>query len=558
MLFYVPLVIVTDTTSSYNEKSRDTLFSLFYKLLTHFGCVLQVDKAGDEWAQKHAAEILWLDYEDCRLDTPSCFTKIYEFVGVDPSHVTGKHKGIYESTFLEMHEQDSTLDYISNRGEIKEVLGGNGWGHMISGEVYTPIQIMMYHTDETFLRTLQTTGTNTVYYGNDPNLAGHGNRFTAARLHLEKLDSEALIVLCADRDCWTHFPMEETFKSVNVYRRNFENIRIEYPNAVVASAEVACCPTALTHISPGDLFSSTGKRTKRACMSGEWSCLWKDNKNVELWRKFMLDLAIKRGRSIIGRKRAFLEGSVLVGKAKDLITFIDRIKISDDEDDRAVLADYMYRFPNEIVLDYEQVLLGEAREVNIQKNQACPSWHKEFNARQLEESHIMDFLSEVDRNRRPLFLFSPRYHGCDHIKKPVPESLPSWGKNGIAIQPALDHINRVVYEDESIVLLPQYGRVPDYRQGPELPYFIDNTGVWTSALIRGRTDQSTFTWRLTPTEENKFSALQMLMKEYETNPYNPRWKALIENLRGGVGFFYWAWCKFNCSFLVTSSFAKER
>jgi hypothetical protein len=166
---------------------------ILFNILVFF----QVDRAGDEWAKEHASEILWLDYEDCRLDTPSCFTKIYEFIAVDPSHVTGKHKGIYESTFLEMHSEDATLDYINNRGEIKEVLGGNGWGHMISGEVYTPIQIMMYHADEMFLRTMQITGTNTVYYGNDPSLTGYGNRFSVAKSYLEQLDPEAVIVLCS-------------------------------------------------------------------------------------------------------------------------------------------------------------------------------------------------------------------------------------------------------------------------------------------------------------------------------------------------------------------------
>lgn len=345
-----------------------------------------------------------------------------------------------------------------------------------------------------------------------------------------------------DRDCWTHFPGEETFHSIFVLRSNFEKIWNDFPGAVVASAEVECCPTALTHSGPGELFSAAGKRIKRACLSGEDGCLWKSNKKAELWKKFMMDLAAKRGKSDAGKKRAFLDGSVLIGKAKDVLNLIDNLNAGNDEDDRAVLADYMYRFPNKLVLDYEQVLLGQAREINVPRNQACPYWHKEFNTPNREESRRMDFLSEVDPGSRPLFLFSPRYHGCDHFKKPVPEGLPSWGKGGILIQPALDHINRVVEEDESIILLPQYGRVPDYRQGPELPYFIDNTGVWTSALIRGRTDESTFTWRLTPTEENKFMALQMLTREYEAHPETHRWKALTDNLRGDVGFFYWAWC----------------
>lgn len=256
----------------------------------------------------------------------------------------------------------------------------------------------------------------------------------------------------------------------------------------------------------------------------------------------MYDLATKSGASEFGTKRAFLDGSILVGKAKDFVKFINTLDVGEDEDDRAVLADFMYRNPKKLILDYDQTIVGQAREMMVNRNKNCPQWHKNQNSQAVYETRRLDYLSEVSLDKRPLFLFSPRYHGCDREQKKLPEPLPTWGKGGIPFQPILDHVQRVIEEDESIVLLPVYGRVPDYRQGPEMPYFVDKNGIWTSDLIRSRTDETTLKWRMTPTERHKLYALRMLLKEAKENPGNPRWRSLTENLNGGVGFFYWAWC----------------
>ena len=258
----------------------------------------------------------------------------------------------------------------------------------------------------------------------------------------------------------------------------------------------------------------------------------------------MSELAATRATTSLGTKRAFIDASVLVGKAKDLLSLIEKIDFRNDEDDRAVLADYMYRFPDKLVVDHEQIVTGQTREIDGERNPACPKWHKDQNVPVLEESRRLDFLSSTTPSTRPLFLFSPRYHGCDHTKKPLPDVYPTWGSKGIVLQPLLDHIERVEKAEESIVLLPMYGRVPDYRQGPELPYFVDNKGIWTSSTIRKNTDESTLNWRLRFAENNKMLALQILYQEARSNPNNPRWKALLQNIKSGVGFFYWAWCKY--------------
>lgn len=504
----------------------------------------QVDRAGDEWAKQHASEILWLYYEDCRADTAGCFEKIYEFIGVDPGHVTGKQKALYQSSFAEMDGIDATLDYVNNRGEIFETLGGNGWGHMIAGETYTPVQFMLYHEDDMFIRTQQMTGVNTILFGNDVNAEGHGNKFTAVKPYLRNMPPYALVILSDDRDAWTNFPVTEQsqyFDSLRLFREKFAKLVEGKEGAVVASAEVECCATALTHADPGAFVQASGQRVARACLSGEPNCMWGSNDKATVWRNFMIDLASQRTSS--GTKRAFLDGSLLVGRAAELLQLIEQLDIASTEDDRAVLTDYMYHFPDKIVLDYDQIIIGQAREgpADIGRNKACPAWHKENNVAAVEEFRRLDHLSEATFENRPLFVFSPRYHGCDETKKTLPEAYPTWGDSGIDLDAIMNHVDRVVNAEESIVLLPVYGRIPDYRQGPELPYIVDEDGMWSSNLIRNRTEEATMTWRLAPTEESLLDAHSLLMDEINNNPDYPRWPALRENIKNGNGFFYWAW-----------------
>jgi lipopolysaccharide biosynthesis glycosyltransferase len=316
-----------------------------------------IDRAGDEWAKEYGSEILWLYYEDCRLDTPGCFQKIYEFIGVDPSFVTGKKKALYESTFSAYHEKDSTLDHITNRGQIKEALIGNGWGHFISGESHHPMQLLVYHTDEMYFRTFQyldqKIGLNTTLFGNDPKAEGYGNKFKVVHPILKEMSPDTMVVLSDDRDVWTNFPLGErnaTFNALRLFREKFEGLIKGFPGAIVSSAELECCPIALTHASPGDFIDVNGLRKQRACSSGEANCQWRSDVKARQWMSFMQALAGKRGNTY--SRRTYIEGSLLVGYAKDLVALVEKLDVGDTEDDRAVLADYMYRYPEKLLLDY--------------------------------------------------------------------------------------------------------------------------------------------------------------------------------------------------------------
>jgi hypothetical protein len=72
----------------------------------------------------------------------------------------------------------------------------------------------------------------------------------------------------------------------------------------------------------------------------------------------MSDLAVSKAAS---GKDAYLNAGLMAGKAGDLLRVIEAADIEVHEDDQAVLTDFMYRRPYEIILDYNQLLFGNNR-----------------------------------------------------------------------------------------------------------------------------------------------------------------------------------------------------
>lgn len=491
-----------------------------------------VDKAGDEWAKEHASKVLWLDYEDCRADTPGCFTRIYNFIGVDASHVTGKKASMYHSLFSSFATSDSTMSHIANRGEIKELLGINGWDHYIADEKYTPIQFLTYEEIDVLTDSRQYMGINATLFGQHHAAEGHGNKYAAALPYLKNMDADTLVVLSSDRDGRVNFPVgdhETMFKFLHNFRDRFEKMTESYPGAVVMSTDSDCCASSLTHASPGDFFGDDGQRKSRACLSGESDCLWAGDAKAMPWQSFMKELASKRTE--LSTENVYLDTSLLAGKAVDVARLIAAIDVQNTEDDRAVLTDFMYRNPSMIVLDYEQQLVGASRK--MPKNPQKKGCFVGSDGAMSEIRH----LDTVESESQPLFMYSPRDLGCGDIEKHLAPKYPIWGETGIVLKPIIDHIDRVVEMKESVVLPAVYGRKPDYSQGPEVPYILDATGVWTSKTIRERTDNTTFQYRTLPTESLTKVAHDVLMKE---NQKSGRWNRLKTVVRSG-GFPYWSW-----------------
>jgi hypothetical protein len=488
-----------------------------------------IDIAGDKWAELYGSEVLEVFYEDCRTVTTTCFRRIFDFLQVDPSHLT-KEKQRFESAFAAV-ENDLSLDQVINRGPVLEALGVNGYAKYIGMEKnYTEIQLLVYDETQTLEKTHQFhqgKGINVTLFGR----AQFESKFAAALPLLSDMAPETLVILSDSLEVRLRYPPGNDYlryDSIYAFRIAFDNLTRNYPGAVVASTESSCCASALTHASPGDFFSTDGTRKLRSCLSGQPGCEWAGDEKSWPWQTFMQELAF--GRSTTVTDHQYLDATLLAGKAADLIKFIKAVDIGEDEDDEAVLTDFMYRKPHLLVLDYEQRLFGKNREgLHKHTNSGCPFGPpKVKTARQLELAH----------KTLAMFMHAPRDLGCvGSVKTSKKEVFPRWDKGGILIRPILDHLERVADEKASIVLPLPVGRV-DYRQGPEIPYFVDERGVWTSKLIRDRTDATTMQWRVVPTEGLIHMAHQLLKLKGGDAAF--RWSALLRTVKSG-GFPYWGW-----------------
>lgn len=487
-----------------------------------------MDRAGDDWARDHASDILWLEYEDCRADMAGCFSKMYQFMGVDAAHVLGKKASSYESLFASFVNRDNTMEHVANKGEVMELLGINGWAHYVSDMTYSPIQFLTYEASPIIRDSRRYMGINATLYGQ-----GQNSELAVALPVLKSFDPSSLVVLNGDRDGRVNFPVgnhETLFQFLHRFRSLFEDITSDYPNAVVVSTSSECCASALTHANPGDYFEEhSGARKGRSCPSGDLGCQWGGDAKAAPWKTFMEEVASKQGAP---SENIYLDSSLIAGKASDVITLIEATDINADEDARAVLTDFMYRNPDKIVLDYGQKLFGESRHSIVpEEADVC------FSSDEPSLTSRSRFLDEIGPTEQPLFMYSLRNLGCGDPEKHIAPKYPIWDDNGIKLQPILDHIDRVADAKESIVLPPFYGRKPDYRQGPEVPYVIDEKGIWTSMKIRGKTNNATMFWRTKPTEGLTKRASEMLQRESGIEHRWPTLGKVVSN--GGFPFFAW-------------------
>jgi lipopolysaccharide biosynthesis glycosyltransferase/LPS sulfotransferase NodH len=497
-----------------------------------------IDAAGDLWAKKHGSEVLNVDYEDCRDDTAACFLHIFDFLEVDPSHVT-KEAGRFASAFAP-YNTDSSLDHIENKGAVQEALGVSGYGEFVGIKNFTEVQLLIYDDSETLEKTHQfhqEKGINATMFGrtvHGDESKNYSSKFSAAVPLLQNMLPETLVVLSDNRDVRVQFPAGSDFlryDAIYEFRSAFEELTHQYPGAVVASTESHCCASALTHAKPGDFYRHDGRRKRRSCVSGQPGCEWAGDEKSWPWQSFMQELAAERSHT--DTANLYLDASLLAGKAGDLLKFIKAANVGQVEDDRAVLTDFMYHNPNLLVLDYESRLFGKNREgLHSETNIACPFGPPSIaTARQLE----------ISKPTPSLFMHTLRELGCLSGKKIVEKQIfPRWDGGGIQIGPILDHLDRVAEETASIVVPDEFLKTRDYRrgQGPEVPYFVDERAVWSSKLIRDRTDEATLEWRTEPTEALIRMAHQIL--KLGGDETEARWSTLRRALRSG-GFPYWAW-----------------
>lgn len=503
-------------------------------MLTKLIRINATDAFSDKWAEDHGSEVLFVDYEDCRDDTDACFERIFGFLEVDDTFVDNQQSH-FESIFASFHV-DNSLDNIDNRGAVQEALALNGWGNFIDNPGYSELQLLIYDESETLDKTHQfhqEKGVNATVFGHF-NGGERANKFAAAAPLLRDLPPDALVVLSDNSDVRIRFPTGNDFlryEAISEFRTAFKEMTRKFPGAVVASTESHCCASALTHASPGQYFKEDSRRKKRACQSGQPGCEWAGDEQAWPWQSFMQELALQRSPQPTVDQ--YLDASLIAGRAGDLLRLIAAINVAYSEDDRAVLTDYMYLDPDAIVLDYGQRMFGKNREgIHGEINQNCPF---------TPDTSVATSRRLIDAEHEPssIFVHSPRNLGCALGKKVEEQAVfPRWNDHGVDIEPVLAHIDRVAAEKTTITYKQKDADKPVYYQGPEIPYFVDADGIWSSKLIRDRTDGETMEWRTVPTEALMRMAHKILMAGGSDSEF--RWDTLVSTVRSG-GFPYWAW-----------------
>lgn len=250
-----------------------------------------------------------------------------------------------------------------------------------------------------------------VVVGGGSTFSGFGSKYGQLKDSLDEFthDPKALVAVIDGRDVLLNVNRDverSVFEGrVNEFIGNFKELVAGKPEAVLMSAEQQCCVAALCHAdSPAYYFDPvTKKRANRACPSGEQGCGWLDNDNVKFWQSLMMAEAYQNTGS--QEISPYLNAGLMVGTANNLIDMIERMDLGEEEDDQAVLSAMYLQFPELIVLDYEQSLLG---------NNAWPKG--------LEEGCIYDFdinknekhyLTNTQTGTSPLILHTPgKFYAC--------------------------------------------------------------------------------------------------------------------------------------------------
>ena len=210
----------------------------------------------------------------------------------------------------------------------------------------------------------QLPGASATVFGQGKHFDGYGSKYSAVLPELQRMDPTDLVVLSDGRDVLVNNPAFGDTETAQIalveFRAAFEKITAQKPHAIVISAEAQCCVSALTYAEPGDYFAPDGSRAQRACNSGASDCLWNGDDKAKPWEEFMQGLAQEHMDDKI-YDDVYLNAGLMVGRVEDFILLLEAAAIDNEEDDQAVLTDYMYRNQDAVVLDYGQTMFGNNR-----------------------------------------------------------------------------------------------------------------------------------------------------------------------------------------------------
>ncbi|KAL3944856.1 MAG: hypothetical protein SGBAC_001058 [Bacillariaceae sp.] len=279
------------------------------------------------------------------------------------------------------------------------------------------LKIVVYETSkistslETLLFVAEKYGIDTTIVGQGTTFSGFGSKYAQLKDTLDELneDKSSIVALIDGRDVLlnvaSHVGYDAFHIQVKQFIKIFKDLTEGKPDAVLISGEQQCCVSALCYADSPDYYfdAETGARKKRACPSGNEGCMWLDNDNVRYWESTMVSEA--RARSGSNNASPYLNAGMMVGTPQNLINLIHRLDLGEEEDDQAVLSAMYLQFPDLIVLDYEQQLLG---------NNAWP--------RGMESGCIFDFdpnlqdnafLKNKETGTTPLLLHTPgKFYSC--------------------------------------------------------------------------------------------------------------------------------------------------
>mmetsp|Transcript_1411 Transcript_1411/g.3303 ORF Transcript_1411/g.3303 Transcript_1411/m.3303 type:complete len:683 (-) Transcript_1411:185-2233(-) len=342
------------------------------KMLNGLAFMKKVDDYGDDWARAHSSDLLFIDYQECRVSPQECKAKMLEFLGVDPVKVSS------DAGSIAAFKHTDPLQGISNKEEVTEALAANGWGGFIGVDEYSELQLLMFETEPNnrdaarYLKQFTDMaggGINATVIGNGTEFKGFGSKYAAALPVLKSLPPDALVVLSDSRDVLLNIHSVRALKYQNLYpslvrfRKTFADLTNSSPGSIVVSTESQCCVAALGHIRPGDLFEPDGSRSGHICTPGSPNCYHNEHtwseESAKPWHDFMEQRAKEHGKE--SSPDIYLNAGLMAGRVKDLSSVIESLRLKEDEDDQAALTAFMYRNPNSIILDYGQDLFGTNR-----------------------------------------------------------------------------------------------------------------------------------------------------------------------------------------------------
>lgn len=174
---------------------------------------------------------------------------------------------------------------------------------------------------------------------------GFGNKLVSLRRVLPKVikhNPKQIIIVTDARDVIvnrTESRLVSTFHKVRGRHR------------IVLSTEIGCCVYPMWQYKPGSFISAKGKRLKRAEIDGE--DITEDY--IDEWREVM-----KSRRKTRDSDFNALNAGMLMGYAKDILRMIEIMDPKLTEDDQALWSECMYRYPNMITLDYDNMIFSNS------------------------------------------------------------------------------------------------------------------------------------------------------------------------------------------------------